>query len=90
MTEQILITAYLCITCLFLGRIWERHDYCSGIGKAARAVLDRPDYVEAEVRPQIHPVQDVTGDLPPLPVEIRFGPPEPRWWMRRITNTRTA
>ncbi len=34
----------------------------------------------------LHQDQDATGDMPEPVRVVRFGPEEPRWWMRYVTN----
>lgn len=88
MIETTLLSAFLFTFGIQVGGILRDRQYWRSVGSQVKEQVSSPWYGPQVLAGRIHADQDVVGDMPPLAKEIRFGPPEPRWWMRVVTNNR--
>ena len=86
MMETALCAAFIFVFGWHCGRIHRDHQLSRKTADGIKALLSSEWYGEERRGELLHFMQDVVGELPEVPVVVRFGPEEPRWWMRYVRN----
>jgi hypothetical protein len=84
--ELVALIIYVYIFGYVSGRAHERFCFSRQVSQKVGQQFKSPWLSPSELSYRLHVDQDVVGDLPMVPVVNIWGPPEPRWWMRYITN----
>ncbi len=87
MIETALLATFVYVFGWHCGRIHRDWQLARKTAEGINALVRSEWYGEERRGSVLHLVQDVVGTLPEVPVVVRFGPEEPRWWMQYVRRT---